>query len=96
MGGSRPSRTTRRCAWRSFGFLWFGWLAMLLGGSWLQVERRGLVIPNWQGVALFAVGLLGALAMPASGFWLVLPVGGVVIWRAWRARSLAAAVSPGN
>lgn len=68
-----------------FWFLWFGWLAILLGASWLQIERRGLVVPAWQGLAMIVIGLLGALAMPISGFWLVLPVGAVVMARSWRA-----------
>lgn len=64
-----------------FWFLWFGWMAMLLGASMHWAERRGLLLPRGLGVGLAALGLTGALAMPASGFWLVVALGGLVWWR---------------
>lgn len=70
--------------WRlaAFWFLWFGWGLMLLGASWHHMERRGVAVPRWAGAVLFAIGLAGGLAMPASGFWLVLPVCALVFRRA--------------
>jgi len=69
--------------WRmaTFWFLWFGWMLMLLGGSWHVAERRGMVIPGWLGVAFVVMGMVGAAAMPVSGFWTVLPVGAMIWWR---------------
>lgn len=70
--------------WRMaiFWFLWFGWMLMILGASWHWAERRGLVLPRWLGALFVGMGVAGGVAMPASGFWLVLPVGWLVWHRA--------------
>jgi hypothetical protein len=63
-----------------FWFLFFGLLAMLLGWFLHRVERAGHAIPRVVAWHLAALALAGGVLLPASGFWLVLPVA----WRIWR------------
>ena len=81
--------------WRMaiFWFLWFGWALMLVGAAWARIERSGDTIPGWQGTGLALLVLAGGLAMPISGFWLGLPVAGLVWWRSARP---AAPAAPGS
>jgi len=65
-----------------FWFVFFGWLAILLGALMSWVERRGERLPAGLGYGLGALALSGGLMIPASGFWLVLPVAWLVIRRA--------------
>jgi hypothetical protein len=60
-----------------FWFLFFGFLLLMVGGLLHQLERAGQPIPRAVGWQLGALALAGGLLIPASGFWLVLPV-------AWR------------
>ena len=64
-----------------FWFLWFGGSLFLVGAAWRQLELTGGRIPGWHGAGLGLVALLGALAMPVSGFWLALPLAAIVMWR---------------
>jgi len=68
--------------WRMilFWFLFFGLLAMMLGWVLHRVERAGHAVPRVVAWHMGALALAGVLLIPASGFWLVLPVA----WRIWR------------
>jgi hypothetical protein len=65
-----------------FWFLAFGFLLLILGSALHTVERAGHPVPRALGWQLAALGLCGGLFIPASGFWLVLPVA----WRIHRQR----------
>jgi hypothetical protein len=69
--------------WRMtlFWFLAFGFLLLALGGLAHHVERQGLLLPRWFGWTLIAIGIAGGLCIPASGFWLVVPMGALVLAR---------------
>jgi len=69
-----------------FWFLAFGVPVAIVGGLVWELERAGRVVPRWLGVALVALGVAGGLAIPASGFWLVVPQGLVVVARGARRR----------
>lgn len=58
----------------AFWFTMFGFLLMLLGYmvDWL-IKKKGIVPPAALGWMLLSVCLIGAIVMPASGFWLGLP-----------------------
>jgi len=60
-----------------FWYLFFGWLLLLCGWLLHQLERRGEPAPRAIGWQLGALALAGGVLIPASGFWLALPV-------AWR------------
>ncbi len=64
-----------------FWFLFTGFVAMLLGASLRWIERQG-PIPAGIGWTLLAFGIVGGLMMPVSGFWLLLPLGWVILHRA--------------
>lgn len=72
-----------------FWFVFFGWLTILLGTLMSWVERRGERLPASLGYGLGALALSGGLMIPASGFWLVLPVA----WRVVRRASTGAMTS---
>jgi hypothetical protein len=57
-----------------FWFLFFGFLLLVLGALVQGLERRGHEVPRTLGWQLGALALAGGLLIPASGFWLVLPV----------------------
>jgi hypothetical protein len=57
-----------------FWFLFFGLLVMILGGLVHRIERDGGRPPGALAWQLGALGLAGGLLIPASGFWLLLPV----------------------
>lgn len=54
-----------------FWFFFFGFVLMLLGGAVLALERAEISPPRSFLAGLLAFTLVGVLAMPASGFWLV-------------------------
>jgi hypothetical protein len=71
--------------WRTilFWFLFFGFAMMILGWFMHLIERSGHPIPRTIAWHTGALALAGGLLIPASGFWLVLPVA----WRMGRRRS---------
>lgn len=58
----------------AFWFMMFGFLFMLLGfmTDWL-LKKKGLAPPAAFGWMLLVLSLTGAVIMPMSGFWLVVP-----------------------
>jgi hypothetical protein len=59
----------------------FGLALLLLGSLMRSLELRGQPLPKSFGWQLAALALVGGLSLPASGFWLALPVA----WRILRA-----------
>jgi Family of unknown function (DUF6463) len=67
-----------------FWFFFFGLLLLMLGGLMQAIEKKGQALPRSIGWQLGALGLGGGLLIPASGFWLVLPVAWSVVRGAGR------------
>ena len=65
-----------------FWSLFFGFVIMILGWFMHLIERSGHGIPRTVAWHTGALALAGGLLVPASGFWLVLPVA----WRIGRGR----------
>ncbi len=66
--GDDPLRNT------VFWFLFFGFVLLILGDLVRRIERAGRPLPRALGWQIGALALGGVLLIPASGFWLVLPV----------------------
>ncbi|MCY0995330.1 DUF6463 family protein [Nannocystis sp. ILAH1] len=66
-----------------FWFLVAGVL-MMIGGRALAFLERERPLPREFGWWLLALALLGGLAIPVSGFWLVLPMAALVFARSRR------------
>jgi hypothetical protein len=64
-----------------FWFFVAGWLMMFCGRALRAIERER-ALPAEFGWRLVAFGVLGGLAIPASGFWLAVPLGLVALARA--------------
>ncbi len=66
-----------------FWFLMFGFPVLILGhlGAWVErrLERR---LPAFVGWELLAVAALGVVLDPDSGFWLLLGLAVLILWRA--------------
>jgi hypothetical protein len=79
IGGVEPD------TWRMllFWFLFFGFAIMILGWLIHSFERAGHRIPRAVAWQIGVLALAGGLLIPASGFWLVLPVA----WRLGRSRA---------
>lgn len=72
-----------------FWFMFFGFVLMILGGLVNWVEHRMRKLPYFLGWSLLAGALLGGLAMPVSGFWLMLvPSLGIIFKQRARRRRL--------
>ncbi|MCU0649995.1 MAG: DUF6463 family protein [Gemmatimonadaceae bacterium] len=65
-------------------FLLFGFALMLAGDAIRAIERSAQPVPPRLGYALAAIALIGAMAMPVSGFWLALIPVGMILQRARR------------
>ncbi len=64
-----PSQLDREVA---FWHLTFGAMVAILGGLVHWTQSRTGTLPAFLGWSLLALGLLGAVLVPVSGFWLVL------------------------
>lgn len=64
----------------AFWFIMFGFLLIMLGylTDWL-IRKKGTPPPPAFGWLLLLVSGIGAVAMPASGFWLCLPQAWILI-----------------
>lgn len=56
-----------------FWFLLASPLLLLLGQLCLFLAERGIAPPRWLGFEVLLLTVCGALLMPVSGFWLLLP-----------------------
>lgn len=68
-----------------FWFLGFGFMTMAVGQVMHTLERAGHTVPRAVAWSVGAIGLGGALLMPASGFWTALPVAARIWWQGRRA-----------
>jgi hypothetical protein len=55
-----------------FWSLFFGLVLAIVGALVRHIERSGNEVPRYVGGVLFGLGLVGAVLVPASGFWFVL------------------------
>ncbi|GEC92875.1 DUF6463 family protein [Brevibacillus brevis] len=64
----------------AFWFMMFGFLLMLLGymADWLM-KKKGMETPAAFGWTILGICVVGAIAMPASGFWLGIPQAGILL-----------------
>lgn len=65
-----PSQLDREVA---FWHLTFGAMVVILGGLVHWTQSRTGTLPAFLGWSLLALGLFGAILVPVSGLWLVLP-----------------------
>jgi hypothetical protein len=61
-----------------FWFLFFGFLLMMAGQV---IARYTRPIPRGFGWGLLALSVVGAIMMPVSGFWLVIPQALYLLWK---------------
>ncbi|MFK7931642.1 MAG: DUF6463 family protein [Myxococcota bacterium] len=76
--------------WR-MAIVWFelfGVVVALMGAAWAWAERHVGALPIGMAMGLAALGVIGVVLMPISGFWLILGVAGLAGWRARRAHRL--------
>jgi hypothetical protein len=71
----------------AFWHLTFGLTAVILGGMIHWAQGRTGTLPAFLGWSLLAIGLSGAILMPFSGFWLILPQAALMLAVARRGRS---------
>ncbi len=68
----------------AFWFVFLGLFTIVLGSLVDWIEGRGLSIPHFVSWAFFALVVLGIVAMPSGGGWLLLPAGIGVLLRSYR------------
>lgn len=68
-----------------FWYMISGWLLLLTGQLTRWIERRTGAAPAFLGWHLLAIGVVGIVLMPVSGFWVFLPQAFLVLRRARRA-----------
>ena len=87
----------RLAAFAAFWYMIFGVMLLMLGGltHWAQAQTGTL--PALLGWSLLALGVVGVIVMPASGFWLALPqaVLMLVVARQGRSRTAVGEAGPG-
>lgn len=71
-----PSQLDRETA---FWHLTFGAMVVILGGLVHWAQSRTGTLPAFLGWSLLALGLSGAILVPVSGFWLVLPQAALIL-----------------
>ena len=60
----------------AFWFFFAGALMLLLGQAYIWIERKLCRrVPAFLGWQMFAIAAAGAALIPASGFWIVIPLG---------------------
>lgn len=82
-----PSQLDRETA---FWHLTFGAMVVILGGLVHWTQSRTGTLPSFLGCSLLALGLFGAILVPVSGFWLVLPQAVIMLVVAWREATVEA------
>ena len=65
-----------------FWFIFFGLLAIACGHlmNWL-LKKKDLELPRSIGLYLLVISVIGAIVLPISGFWLVLPQALIILKR---------------
>jgi len=83
---------------REAAFWWteFGVMLLLLGGLVHWAQAKTGTLPAFLGWSLMAIGAVGVILMPISGFWLVFPQAVLVFAVARRGRSRAAVAEAGS
>lgn len=71
-----PAQLDREVA---FWHLTFGMTVLILGGLVHWAQTRTGTLPAFVGWSLLALGLFGAILVPVSGFWLLLPLAVLVL-----------------
>lgn len=75
----------------AFWTMAFGLLLLMVGSLMRSIQTRGGRLPTFPGWAMLGMGLAGGILMPASPFWLFVPLGlGIVR----RPRSVEAEAAP--
>jgi len=77
-----------------FWFMVTGWLTVLIGQLTRRFERRGGTPPAFLGWHLLALSAVGAVLMPISGLWLLIPQGILVLRAARRREATPRTASP--
>lgn len=65
--GGNPNRES------AFWFLYAGFMLLLIGGFVDYLERLDLDIPLFVIIVFSTLTVMGAIVMPISGFWLLIP-----------------------
>ncbi|NDJ77949.1 MAG: hypothetical protein GYB65_16995, partial [Chloroflexi bacterium] len=68
----------------AFWFMFTGAMLLLLGEVVRWTHKRTGTLPASLGWGFLALSVVGALMMPVSGFWLVIPVSGLLLRAARR------------
>lgn len=63
----------------AFWFLMFGALLFVYGAMTHWLLKRDLPLPAFWGGSLAVMCVVGVTLMPASGFWLALPIAGYMV-----------------
>ncbi len=79
----------------AFWFMLFGVMLLMLGGLTHWAQARTGTLPLFLGWSLLALGVIGVVMMPASGFWLALSQAALMLAVARRGHSETAVVSEG-
>lgn len=63
-----------------FWFLFTGFLLMIMGGLYQdRIKESNQPLPAKQGYYLLILSVIGAIMMPVSGFWIVIPQALIII-----------------
>lgn len=63
----------------AFWSLWFGVFVATTGALIATLQARGQPVPAVAGWSLLAMGLVGGVLLPVSGFWAGIPLGLLIL-----------------
>ena len=63
----------------AFWSLWFGVFVAVSGALIATLQARRQPVPAFAGYILLAMGILGGVLMPVSGFWAGVPLGLLIL-----------------
>jgi uncharacterized protein DUF6463 len=72
-----------------FWSLCFGVMGVFLGQLISWTEARRMRTPAWLGWELLGLGVLGAVLMPVSGWWVIILIGALIVAGSRRGAHLA-------
>ncbi len=72
-----------------FWSLCFGVMAVFLGQLISWTEARRMRTPAWLGWELLGLGVIGAVLMPVSGWWVIILIGVLIVAGSRRGAHLA-------